>query len=434
MRVLTVNKFFYRRGGAETALFDLIQLLERHGHEAIPFAMEDPANLPSQYSDYFVSNVELRQEVSPRTTLYPRSWATAGRILYSREAERKMEALIKRTEPDIAHIHNIYHQLSPSILRPLRKHRVPTVLTLHDYKLICPNYSLVSQGAICERCKGHKYYQAVLRRCVKNSRLKSAICAIEAYVHRAWGIYDRGVQVYIAPSRFMKQKMVEFGLEDTRIVHVPNFLMVDDYQPSASFDNYFIYSGRIEAIKGLATLLDAVGDSQMTSQFELRIAGDGEERAALETQIQATGATNVRFLGRLGSEELKSLLRGAMFSVVPSEWYENAPLSILEAYAYGKPVIASRIGGIPELVEDGRTGLLFEPGNAEDLRAKIEHLLTHPGETQKMGLNARKLAERAYGPDRHYRRLMAVYAQAQSAEMDGRFNGGAGERNSPDED
>ena len=412
MRVLQANKFFYRRGGTETALFQTTQLLERYGHEVIPFAMRDARNLPSEYSRYFVSKVELRRKVGPLGALRWRPWATAGRILYSREAERRMEALIRATKPDIAHLHNIYHQLSPSILRPLRRHRIPTVLTLHDYKLICPNYSLATRGAVCERCKGHKYYQAVLQRCVKDSWLKSALCSIEAYAHRAWAIYTEGVDLYIAPSRFMRRKMMEFGLDGERIVHMPNFLNLEEYEPNGSRGDYFVYSGRIEPVKGVVTLLEAVGRSEVAKQFELRIAGDGELAAALEAQSRAKGVDHARFLGWLPPEEVGSLLRGAMFSVVPSQWYENAPFTIYEAYAYGTPVVASRIGGIPELVEDGRTGLLFEPGDAEDLRRKIDYLLTHPAVVAEMGRNARRVAEQAYGPERQHERLMEVYARA----------------------
>jgi len=415
MRVLQVNKFFHPLGGAELAFFQVIRLLERHGHEVIHFSMQDDKNLPSQYSDYFVSNVELRQKASPLGLIKQGQLATAGRILYSREAEKKMEALIQETKPDVAHLHNIYHQLSPSILRPLRKHRIPTVLKLADYKLICPNYLLMTRNGVCERCKGHKYYQAVLQGCVKNSRVKSALCAIEAYAHRAWNIYSSGVDVYIAPSRFMKQKMTEFGLDGERIAHLPNFLNLEEYEPSSSFDSYFVYSGRLEANKGIMTLLKAVSNSQVARQFELRIAGDGEQRAALEAYCRKNGIDNVRFLGFLLPKDVKSLLRGAMFSVLPSLWYENAPNTVLEAYAHGKPMIGSRIGGIPELVEEGQTGLLFEPGNADELQQKIEHLLTNPTQIVEMGRNARRLVEQTFGPDRHYQGLMEIYARAQEA-------------------
>lgn len=416
MRVLQANKFFYGRGGAETAVFQVTQLLQQYGHTVIPFAMQDARNLPSDYSDYFVSNVELRQQASALAPLQRRRWTTAGRILYSREAERKMEALIRATKPEIAHLHNIYHQLSPSILRPLLRHRIATVLTLHDYKLICPNYTLFSGDAVCERCKGHKYYQAVFQGCVKNSRLKSALCALEAYAHKPWRIYARGVDVYIAPSRFMRQKMMEFGLDGGRIVHVPNFLNLEDHEPCTSLESYFVYTGRIEAAKGVATLLEAVTSSRVAPQFELRIAGDGEQRATLEGLCRANGMNHIRFLGPLSSTQVSSLLRRAMFSVLPSRWFENAPLAIHEAYAFGKPVVATRIGGIPELVEEGRTGLLFEPGDTEDLRRKIDYLLTHPAQLAEMGRNARELAEQAYGPDRHYQQLMDVYALAQESQ------------------
>jgi glycosyltransferase involved in cell wall biosynthesis len=413
VRVLQVNKFFYGRGGAETAMFQLSHLLERHGHQVIPFAMHDERNRPSDYAEYFVSKIDLREEVGLRPGRQGRPWAVATRILYSREAERKMDALIRATRPDVAHLHNIYHQLSPSILRPLRRHGVPTVLTLHDYKLICPNYSLATRGAVCERCKGHKYYQAVVQRCVKDSRLKSALCALEAYFHRAWGIYDKAVDVYIAPSRFLRQKMIEFGLDGRRIVHLPNFLNLEEYPPDGSPDGYFVYSGRVDSVKGVGTLLEAVSGIEEPSHFELRIAGDGEERPALEARYSGDGAAHIRFLGHMPPADVSALLRRALFSVVPSQWYENAPLTILEAYAFARPVVASRIGGIPELVEDGRTGLLAEPGDACDLRRKIGYVLANPPLAVEMGRNARALVEQAYGPDRHYQQLMLVYAQAQ---------------------
>lgn len=415
MRVLQVNKFLYPVGGSEAVLFRTADLLERHGHDVSFFGMRDSRNAVPGSPEAFVSNVELRNGGGLRESLRRGALATAGRFLYSREAAEKMEALIREAKPDVAHLHNIYHQLSPSILTPLRRHGVPVVLTLHDYKLICPNYTMHSGGAICERCKGHRYYQPVIQSCVKSSRLKSALCAIEACVHTATGAYSRGIDTYIAPSRFMADKVIEFGFDGRRVVQIPNFIDVEDYEPSYDEESYFAYVGRVETVKGVSTLVRAVSSSEVARGFELRIAGDGDARQALEQQCRDEAASNVRFLGRLDPADVGELVRKAMFLVLPSEWYENAPVSVLEAYAYGKPVVAARIGGLPELVVDGETGLLFEPGNAEDLRNKIEYLLSNPGLTKKMGKKARARAESTYGAAEHYRQLLATYERAAAA-------------------
>lgn len=407
MKILQVNKFHYRRGGAETVYFGVSDLLRRHGHEVIPFAMQDDRNEETPYARYFVSNIDLREErggVAGKV-------AAAGRILYSREAERKMDALLRETRPDVAHLHNIYHQLSPSILRALARHKVPVVMTLHDYKLICPAYTLYTNGALCERCKGHRYYNAVLQRCVKGSRAKSALCAAEAYLHAGLGSYRRRVKFYVAPSQFIASKMLEFGVGPDRVVHVPNFIEPAE-QPTPTAGRYFVYAGRLERVKGVGTLLRAVEASVPARDFELWIAGEGEERAALEADTRARGLANVRFLGHLTQAELAPVVAGAQFAVVPSEWHENAPLSVLEAAALGKAVVASDLGGLPEMVRHGETGLIFRAGDAEALRGCLEELLRKPERAAEMGVKARALVEETYSPESHYRRTMAVYERA----------------------
>ena len=407
MRVLHANKFFYHRGGAETVYFATSDLLRRYGHEVIPFSMEDPRNEESAYARYFVSNVELREE---RGGL-PGKVAAAARILYSREAEGKIDALIRDTRPDIAHLHNIYHQLSPSILRALHRHKVPVVMTLHDYKLICPAYTLHTGGSICERCKGHAYYNTVSHRCVKSSRLKSAVCAAEAYLHDATGIYRRNVKYFIAPSRFLASKVIEFGVDPRTIEYVPNFIEPGPIAHDGAGD-YFVYAGRLERVKGVRTLLRAVAGSELAQRHQLMIAGDGEDRTALEAYASKQRLKNVRFLGHLAKAQLEPVLAGAAFAVVPSEWYENAPLGVLEAAARGKAVIASDLGGLPELVRHNETGLTFPAGDHVGLREAIEGLLRDPGRASEMGRRARAFVEETFAPDAHYRRLMGVYDRA----------------------
>ena len=204
MRVLQVNKFLHTVGGTETVMFQTADLLRSHGHEVCFFSMQDGRNLPSEEEEFFVSNVEYDGRNARDTIERLRLPLVAGRFLYSREAAQKIDALIQDRQPTVAHLHNIYHQLSPSVLQPMKRRGIPTVMTLHDYKLICPNYTLFSNGSICERCKGHRYYQAVLQQCVKTSRLSSALCTLEAYTHRLTNAYDGAIDAYIAPSRFMR--------------------------------------------------------------------------------------------------------------------------------------------------------------------------------------------------------------------------------------
>jgi glycosyltransferase involved in cell wall biosynthesis len=410
MKILHVNKFHYARGGAETVYFALTDLLRAHGHEVIPFAMQDDRNLPTPYSTYFVSNVDLREESGGVAGKI----GAAARILYSREAERKIDRLIRDTKPDIAHLHNIYHQLSPSILRALKRHGIPAVMTLHDYKLICPAYTLYTDGSPCERCRGHRYYNAVLHSCVKDSRLKSAICATEAYAHATTGIYRDNVNFYVAPSQFMARKVVEFGFNPHQVVHIPNFIDATRIDAASAVGEYVLFAGRLEKVKGVMTLLRAIDSSALARTREVRIAGDGEQRAELEAYCASAGLANVRFLGHRSPADMKQLLADAAFAVVPSEWYENAPLSVMEAAAHGKAVIVSEMGGIPELVKPGETGVTFPAGNVEALAGAIEALLADPAKTAEMGRRGRAFMEEKFSPEAHYRQISALYGRALS--------------------
>ena len=411
MRVLQVNKFLHTVGGTETVLFQTTDLLRAHGHDVSFFAMQDERNIPSDNEPYFVSNVDYKSETSRSAFQRLKLPLVAGRFIHSPEAAHKIEALIENDRPDVAHFHNVYHQLSPSIIGPLKKRNIPVVMTLHDYKLVCPNYTLFSNGEICERCKGHRYYQAVLQRCIRDSAVASTLCAVEAYAHSFTHAYD-AIDQFIAPSRFMRDKLIEFGMDGDRIAWLPNFLHFEDYAPGFEAGPYVVFAGRLERVKGVATLLDAFQAGAVPAGLELRIAGDGELRPDLEQIARDRGLTNVRFLGRLPREELGRLVQGALAVVIPSQWYENAPMSVLEAFAYGKPVIGTRIGGIPELIQDGVTGLLVEPGDATSLSRAIEHLGANPALAEGMGREARRYVEAHHGPDLHYERLLAIYEAA----------------------
>jgi len=403
MKVLFINKFFFPKGGAETSFFATARLLEEKGHRIAFFSMAHPANQESPYSQYFVSRVDFENPDS-----FPEKMKIPGRILYSFEAKRKLSRLLKQDKPDVAHLHNIHHQISPSILHTLRKWNIPTVMTLHDYKMVCPVYTLFRQGKICEQCRKGKYYHCFLHRCSKDSYPKSLLNTMEMYLHHRLLHLYRLVDVLISPSRFLKEKIREMGMGG-KVAYLPHFINVQDFLPSYRWsENSIVYFGRLSAEKGLFTLLKAVKGLGVIC----KIVGDGPLRSALENKARHEGLANVSFLGYRSQEQLKPEIQKSLLVVLPSEWYENNSRSLMESYALGKPVIGSRIGGIPEFIEDDKTGLLFEPGNPKDLREKIVHLTSRFEKIKKMGENGRKAAEENFNPESYYHQLMILYKRA----------------------
>ncbi len=405
MQVLLANKFLFEKGGAEKAMFQTAALLRRHGHGTRFFGMAHPRNLPDP---------DARHRVSPVDYEDRRTWMrlkSAARMLYSWQAARRLDALLAGAAIDLAHLHNIYHQLSPSILRTLRRRGIPTVMTLHDYKVVCGSYQMLAQGRPCEACAGGRHVQATLRRCVKDSLAASLLTTLEMTLHHQvldlYGLVD----VFIAPSAFLRDKVRQMGF-DRPVVHLPNFVGVlpdpERLSATAAAPSRLVYVGRLGREKGLATLLDAVRGLPV----KLRIVGEGPMREPLQALARSRAIANVDFTGHLSGQALQREVAQAMAVVVPSEWYENNPLAVIEAFALGKPVIGARIGGIPELVRHQDTGLLFTSGDAQDLAAQIEALLSRPADAQAMGRRARRLVETELSPERHHAGLMAIYAQA----------------------
>ncbi|MFA5339245.1 MAG: glycosyltransferase family 4 protein [Candidatus Omnitrophota bacterium] len=403
MKILVVNKYFYEKGGSEKVFFATRELLKANGHRVLDFSMHHPFDLESDNSKYFVSNVDYNKNGW-------RAKAINGlKLLYSWEASSKINSLLKTEKPDIAHLHNIHHQISPSIIRVLKKHGVPIVMTLHDYKLVCASYRLLNRDNICDSCKNGAYYQCALKKCVKGSFSKSLLNTLEMYLHHTvMHIYD-DVNVFISPSRFLKTKMNEMGFRG-KIVYLPNFISANGYQPDFDHkENEITYFGRLSEEKGVLTLLKAI---KKLPNIVVNIVGDGPLKETLEKEAFLDGIKNIRFFGHLKGADLHSVIKRSICTVLPSQWYENNPLSVLESFALGKPVIASRIGGIPELVMDGETGLTAEAGNSEDLGKKIEYLSSNAASATAMGRKARKFIEQEFNADKHYLSLMQIYDEA----------------------
>jgi glycosyltransferase involved in cell wall biosynthesis len=404
MKILFLNNFYYMRGGSEKVLFEEMRMLREAGHEVAIFARGHEKNESSEYAEFFPPSFDTEQ-LSPSLA----ALRTVKELIYSDAARRGLRRVIDRFKPDIAHAHNIYGRLSLSVIDELSASGIPVVMTLHDLKLFCPSYLMLNHGRICERCKGNKFYNVVVTKCHKNSYLASSVYALETWFNHSFKKYDL-VKYFIAPSMFLHDKAVEFGWNPGTIEHIPNFIDMKTIAASEVTGDYCLYLGRLSREKGVKTLLMALKDLRVKT--ELIVAGDGPDRDALQ-KIAINGALPATFTGYLNGAEVKKTITGAKVIIMPSEWYENAPLSLLEAFAWGKPVIGARIGGIPEMIDGGVNGYLFEPGNATDLRNKLEMFLALPSDrVLEMGRAARSKVEREYSAGSHYERLMQAYGKA----------------------
>jgi len=405
MKTMQVNKFWRVRGGSERYVFELSRMLTDRGHEVIPFAMEDPSNEPSRYASLFVSPVELSD---PYRVPLGKKIGTAKRILHSREAASKITTLCDLTNPDIVHLHNIYHHISPSILKPLVDRGIGTVMTMHDYKLVCPALRLYNNGQVCEKCRSMRYFSCIRGRCVKGSRAASALCSVEMFYHDLTRAYTGRIDHFIAPSRFVAERLLRRGVPEAYITVAPNFVDPQRWTPAAddADGEYVLYAGRLVHEKGIETLIRVM---KLLPRIPLKIAGSGMFESRARQIVRDLGAANVEFVGFKSEREVRRLVQSSRFACTPSEWYESAPMSVLEAYACGKPVVASRIGGIPEMVREGKTGLLHESGNVESLREAFLGLWNDPDLAHEMGKNARQLAETEYSPEAHYAKILSTY-------------------------
>lgn len=374
MRILLVNKYHYLRGGAERAYLDMAEILTAAGHEVAFFSMEHPKNLPTVWDKYFVSGVEYGDDA--HLGLLDKIRAVL-RLWWNKEAQTKLSALIRDFRPDIAHLHNIYHQISPSILWTLKKHNIPMVMTLHDYKLICPNYSLFAHGHVWEKSKQFKYYACVLDKCVKDSYLKSFICTFEAYLHRILGSF-RKIDIFVSPSHFLMSKFREFGFKgDVRYIPQPIIDTWEDARQMISSEDSsrinnapFVFFGRLSGEKGIDVAIRAMTHYKGNSL--LHIIGSGPEEELLKHLAKEIGVEDrVMFLGPKYGEELNNALHKAKAIILPSVWYENMPYVLTESFALGKIVVASRMGGMTERINDGENGFLFASGDEKDLALKM---------------------------------------------------------------
>lgn len=409
MNILVVNWTWYPSGGDWTYVEHISKLYTHHGHQVIPFSMKDERNYPSKYSEYFIENIDYKK-------LNKRSLSAGIKVvsksIYSAEAQKKLEQLLAVTRIDFAHINVIHHYITPAILKTLKQHNIPIIWTLHEYTPICPESTFISHGKICENCFDGAFYHCITQRCKKGSVLASTVAALENYVHRALNYYAY-VDFYVCPSKFLYNKFKAFNFFPEKLVqlyHGYDYHEIEEarLKENFAFEKYIVFTGRLEKIKGAHTVLEAM---KLIPGLNLKVIGSGTQDGNLKAYQQKNQLDNVTFLGKLSKQQTLETINNAQFAICASEWYEVLGFTVVEAMALGKPVIGSNIGAIPEMVIDGETGLLFEPGNAVQLSEKIKYLAERPDLVARMGSNALGHINQLINDDSHYQGLKNLVPQ-----------------------
>lgn len=423
MKVILVNKFHYLKGGSETYYFGLAEGLRALGHEVHFFAMEGPDNIPCEDSDLFVS----AKDYNGPTSLSQKVTAATS-LIYSKEARDKFQALCERVHPDVVHMNLVHRQITLSILDTpyLKQHRVPVLFTSHDYILVCPNYVMLDgSGAVCDACLGGHFSNCLKRKCVKGSTAKSGMGMLEADYLKLHGSY-RKIDRIVAPSQFMRNKLIEGGFPTRQVVYMQNFAKQEILDNAADGTDrtdrenpYFLFFGRLSSEKGVDVLVDAFIKAlpSLPTKLRLVIAGDGPERQNVEDRIAAAGpdaSERIELVGFQNGADMQHFAERASLAVASSRWRENMPYSIVEAFALGTPVIGTDIGGIPELVSEGQTGFICEPGDADSLSQALLRgaaLIQDRKAYATMQENCRSYVLERCSQDKYTNDLVALYQE-----------------------
>lgn len=417
MNILLTNYRYFISGGPERYLFNAKELFESKGHRVIPFSVKHPRNVPTPYSEYFLSALsDDEKAVAFRDLkLTPANLIRMiDRTFLSIEARGKMKRLLESVDIDVAYTLHFLRWMSPSIFGELARRRIPIVVRVSDFEYMCPGTHLLRDGEVCEICVGGKLWPSVKYRCVQDSLPMSLAHYVSMTLYKRIGILDK-IDAFICPSRFTLRQMEKAGFSGRKLFHVPTFIDTQAIVPDFSPGGYILYSGRISPEKGVNVLLEAhkilAGQSANSPLPLYIIHTGGSEARSLEARVTSGELTNVRILSGLNRQEFHSYVSNAAFTVVPSICYDNLPNVILESYAFGKAVVGSNRGSISEVVLDGKTGLLFEPGNSRDLADKMAWLAGRPEECSCMGRAGRTFVENEHNKELHYDKLMSVFSK-----------------------
>ena len=408
MKVLLVNYRYFISGGPEKYMFNIKKLLEENGNEVIPFSILSNKNNKTEYSRYFVDPIGTMDD-----TYYEECKKTPkvifqmlSRSIYSLKVERAIKKEIKEQKPDIVYIIHFINKLSPSVIRGAKMMGLPVILRLSDYFLLCPRFDFLYQKKICEECLVSGYKACIKRRCVKDSLLASTVRVFSMKFHRLIGVYN-DVDIFITPSNFLRKKLVENGFDNEKIHCIPTFTLNNTKIENLNIGTYGLYFGRITEEKGVDTIVKAY---EMLPNYSVKIVGDDttSEAKRLKKYILEKRLQNIEFLGFKSGVELENIIEGARFTLIPSIWYDNLPNTALESFQFSKPVIASNLGSLPELVEDGVNGYLFKAGNAVDLTEKIKRL-DNEELVKKMGKESKSKLENKFSSSAHYKELISLF-------------------------
>ncbi len=401
MKIIQANKFYFLRGGAERYMFDVSDWLESHGHEVIPFAMKHPDNFPSEYNEYFPSYVHTSS-----VSFGFEGLRTVGRMLYSIEARRNMATVVAHTKPDLCHVHNIYTQISPSILHALKEQGVPVVMTVHDHHLVTPQYNIWVSG-YGEDHRNIGMFKGAAKKFHKNSAAASFMQVLTYKFHRKLKMYQDHVDLFITPSDYLRRQLIAGGFDAKRIRVNHYGAETSDITPNYSNKGYILFVGRLSEEKGIETVIKIAKEIE---DVQFKIVGKGPDEQRMH--LLAHGMPNVEFLGFRDGAELTQLYRNAMAVVIPSRVQDVFPLVMLEAMRVGTPVIASHAGGIPEVIQDRHTGLLVTP---TDLSSWVESVLRVAFDDDlrdQLSRNARHSVETMFSKTAHFQRLEKLYEEA----------------------
>lgn len=403
MNILIANWSWFQSGGDWTYIDNICKLYEANGHKIIPFSVKNDKNYETPYKQYFIENANYNSYYKKLSII--ESIKLLSKAIYSKEAQIKLQNLLAEVNVDIAQLNSINNYHTPSIIPVLKKAKIPIVWRILDYKLICPNTTLYSHGQICESCHKHKYYNCAIKRCKKNSFLASSLMAIESYYYYLYPLYKE-VDMFLFQSEFTRDMFVKFGFEMSRTQIIPNPFDCSNIKSSTHSKRYILYFGRLEKEKGIYTLINAM---KRISDIELKVVGVGNEFEKLNRYVKDNEITNVSLLGSKWDKELVPIIEDCEFVIVPSEWYEPSPYVAFQSFSYGKPVIASNIGGLKNIIVDHENGLFFEAGNEENLSIAIRTLFGNKELIEKMGKSARLLVETKYSPEQYYASTMKIF-------------------------